>query len=64
MFELIGFERTTQISFKKSSKQRNNYLPKVKNYFTLYFNRYAQKDTFTNQVELLPFIKNFKRTFV
>ncbi|MCX6150744.1 MAG: hypothetical protein NTX22_09490 [Ignavibacteriales bacterium] len=47
MFELIGFKKTAEIFFKQSSRERNSYLPKVKNYFTLYFNRHAQRNTST-----------------
>jgi hypothetical protein len=41
LFELIGIKRTAEIFFKQSSMKRQNYLPKVKNYFTLYFNRHV-----------------------
>ena len=41
LFELIGIKDTAAIFFKNSIKDRQNYLPKVKNFFTLYFNRHA-----------------------
>jgi len=41
LFKLIGIKETASIFFKNSQKSRNNYLPKVKNYFTLYFKRHA-----------------------
>ncbi len=41
LFSLIGIKETASIFFKNSQKNRNNYLPKVKHYFTLYFERHA-----------------------
>jgi hypothetical protein len=41
LFALIGIKETASIFFKNSRKDRNNYLPKVKNFFTLYFERHA-----------------------
>jgi hypothetical protein len=42
LFDLIGIEKTAGIFYKQISRKRCNYLPKVKNYFTLYFNRHVQ----------------------
>jgi hypothetical protein len=41
LFALIGIKETASIFFKNSRKNRNNYLPKVNNFFTLYFERHA-----------------------
>jgi len=41
LFALIGLKETASIFFKNSQKNRNNYLLKVKNFFTLYFKRHA-----------------------
>ena len=41
LFALIGIKETASIFFKNSRKNRNNYLSKVKNFFTLYFERHA-----------------------
>lgn len=41
LIELLGIKKTAEIFFQRSSLQRNNYFPKVKNYFTLYFNRHV-----------------------
>ena len=41
LFALIGIKETASIFFKNSRKDRNNYLLKVKNFFTLYFERHA-----------------------
>ena len=41
LFALIGIKETASIFFKNSRKNRNNYLPKVSNFFTLYFERHA-----------------------
>jgi len=41
LFALIGIKETASIFFRNSRKDRNNYLPKVKNFSTLYFERHA-----------------------
>lgn len=41
LFNLLGIKETAAIFYKNSQKERNNYLPKVKNFFTLYFDRHA-----------------------
>jgi hypothetical protein len=41
LFALIGIKETASIFFKNSRKDRQNYLPIVKNFFTLYFKRHA-----------------------
>ena len=41
LFALIGIKETASIFFKNSKKERNNYFPMIKNYFTLYFKRHA-----------------------
>ncbi|MFZ1020033.1 MAG: hypothetical protein WAN61_03545 [Minisyncoccia bacterium] len=44
MIKILGLSKTAQI-FREKSKpdkfNRQNYAPQVKNYFQLYFNRYA-----------------------
>jgi hypothetical protein len=44
LFELIGIKETAAIFFKNSKKDRQNYLPKVKNFFTLYFQRHVKSE--------------------
>ncbi|MDR3667280.1 MAG: hypothetical protein P4L35_10600 [Ignavibacteriaceae bacterium] len=41
LFALIGIKKTASIFLKNSKKNRNNYFPKVNNFFTLYFERHA-----------------------
>lgn len=41
MFELIGIKKTSEIFFDQINRPRCNYFPKVKNYFSLYFERHA-----------------------
>ena len=41
MLALLGTKRTAEIFFKQTHNKRCNYFPKVKYYFTLYFNRHA-----------------------
>jgi hypothetical protein len=45
LFKVMGLKKTASIFFNsinKSERNRNNYHELVINYFTLYFNKYAQ----------------------
>ena len=39
---ILGIKKTAEIFKKESNKKRSNFFPEVKNYFTLYFNKYAK----------------------
>ena len=39
--KILGIKKAAQIFREKSQQKRCNYRPEVKNYFTLYFNKYA-----------------------
>lgn len=41
IIKILGIKKTAEIFFKQSSKKRNNYNPKIANYFSLYFKKYA-----------------------
>lgn len=41
MILILGIEKTAGIFRKEIRKKRNNYRPEIKNYFQLYFNKYA-----------------------
>ncbi|MBU4332157.1 hypothetical protein KKD19_02215 [Patescibacteria group bacterium] len=41
MISILGLKKTAAIFRKKSSQKRCNYRPEIKNYFKLYFNKYA-----------------------
>ena len=41
MFAILGIKKTVEIFKKQISQKRNNYRPKIKNYFNLYFKKYA-----------------------
>ena len=41
VIEILGIRKTASIFRKKSKQKRCNYHPEVKNYFRLYFNKYA-----------------------
>jgi len=41
LFKLIGIKNVADIFNKQINKNRVNYLPQVKNYFSLYFARHA-----------------------
>jgi len=42
MIKILGIKKTAAIFRKKSKQKRCNYLPYIKNYFNLYFNKYAK----------------------
>lgn len=44
LFELISIEKAAEIFFQQTDRKRCNYFPKVKNFFTLYFNRHVQRN--------------------
>ncbi len=41
MFGVIGIKRVAEIFAGQTVNKRNNYDKKIKNYFRLYFNKYA-----------------------
>lgn len=41
MFSILGIKKTADIFRKSIKRGRNNYRPEIKNYFQLYFNKYA-----------------------
>jgi hypothetical protein len=41
MINILGIKDTARIFRKKSIQRRSNYRPEIKNYFNLYFNKYA-----------------------
>lgn len=48
MFSILGIKKAAVIFRKQISQKRNNYRPKIKNYFNLYFKKYAYDfDLFT-----------------
>ena len=42
LIEILGIKKTASIFRKKIAGKRNNYRPEIKNYFELYFKKYAQ----------------------
>lgn len=42
LFSILGIKRTAEIFMKQTRRRRCNYYPEVKNYFNLYFKKYAQ----------------------
>ncbi|MBU2545327.1 hypothetical protein KKC65_02645 [Patescibacteria group bacterium] len=42
LIKVLGIKKTAKIFKKESNKKRSNFYPEVKNYFTLYFNKYAK----------------------
>lgn len=41
MFSILGIKKTADIFRERIRRRRNNYRPEIKNYFQLYFNKYA-----------------------
>lgn len=41
MIKILGMKKTAEIFRVKSVQERSNYRPEIKNYFQLYFNKYA-----------------------
>lgn len=41
LFELFGIKKVAEIFQKKAFQKRSNYRPEIKNYFSLYFEKYA-----------------------
>jgi hypothetical protein len=44
LFEIVGIKNAAKVFFEqigRSERAANNYFPEVRNYFTLYFNKYA-----------------------
>jgi len=45
ILDIIGMNNVAEIFRKQTARERINYRPEIKNYFTLYFNKYAPRDT-------------------
>ncbi|RPJ77616.1 MAG: hypothetical protein EHJ94_10655 [Deltaproteobacteria bacterium] len=43
-FDLIGLEKAAEIFHNTPERRKNNYLPLVRNFFTLYFKRHVQRN--------------------
>lgn len=41
MIKILGMKKTAAIFNKKNQQKRNNFNPKISNYFNLFFKRYA-----------------------
>lgn len=41
MIEIFGIQKIASIFREQASNKRSNYRPEIKNYFQLYFNKYA-----------------------
>jgi len=41
IIQIIGIKETAKIFRNQVNKSRTNYRPEIKNYFQLYFNKYA-----------------------
>ena len=42
MIKILSIQKTSKIFRKKIKEKRCNYFPDIKNYFNLYFNKYAK----------------------
>ncbi len=41
LIKILGIKRTAEIFRKRSNIRRSNYRPEIKNYFQMYFRKYA-----------------------
>ncbi len=41
MIKILGIKKAAEIFKKNSHQQRSNYRPEIKNYFQMYFHKYA-----------------------
>lgn len=41
LINILGIKNTAKIFYKGANKKRSNYQPQIKNYFNLYFDKYA-----------------------
>lgn len=44
LISILGIEKVAEIFREKAEKPRCNYRPKIKHYFTRYFNEYAPRN--------------------
>lgn len=44
LVEIFGLNKVAGIFRRQSGRERSNYLPKIKNYFTLYFDKHEPRD--------------------
>ena len=47
LISILGIKEVARIFRENTSRARVNYDPKIVNYFSLFFNKYAQRDSFT-----------------
>lgn len=45
LIQIMGIEKMASIFRKQISNRRDNYKPQIKNYFALYFDKYAPEDS-------------------
>ena len=45
LFKILGLKKTATIFRKQAKQKRSNYRPEIKNYFQLYFNKYAPRSS-------------------
>jgi len=45
LFDIVGINKVSDIFYSHISGERVNYFPEVVNYFKLYFQRHAQRNT-------------------
>ncbi len=43
LFEIIGINEVARIFFYAEGRKKLNYFPEIYNFFSLYFNKYAQR---------------------
>jgi len=46
LFSILGIKNVARIFRKQTKRRRINYRPEIKNYFRLYFKKYAQRNSY------------------
>lgn len=43
LFDVMGIDAAADVFFSAEGRQKDNYYPEIRNFFTLVFNRYAHR---------------------
>lgn len=45
LFDVMGIDADDDVFFSAEGRQKDNYFPEIRNFFTLIFNRYAHRNS-------------------
>ena len=46
LLKVLGIDEVARVFFNATGRKKLNYYPEIYNYFSLFFEKYAQRDTF------------------